>query len=81
MRCMQSMNRLVSGMASEEEMKEHQAKAMNDPDVQNILSDPVMRQVLNDLQTDPKSAAKHMQHPEIRTKINKLVAAGIIQTR
>jgi hypothetical protein len=34
-----------SGEASEEELKERQAKAMADPDVQNILMDPIMRQV------------------------------------
>lgn len=34
-----------TGEASEEELKERQAKAMADPDVQNILMDPIMRQV------------------------------------
>ena len=29
---------------------------MRDPEVQEILSDPVMRQILNDMQTDPKAA-------------------------
>lgn len=38
-------------------------------------------QVLADMQTDPSAGAKHMAHPEIRAKISKLVAAGIIQTR
>ncbi len=33
------------GEASEEEVKERQARAMADPEVQNILMDPVMRQV------------------------------------
>lgn len=36
------MNR---GDLTPEELKERQAKAMQDPEVQNILSDPVMRQV------------------------------------
>ena len=34
-----------AGEASEEEVKERQARAMADPEVQNILMDPVMRQV------------------------------------
>jgi stress-induced-phosphoprotein 1 len=29
---------------------------MQDPEIQRILSDPVMRQVLNDMQEDPKAA-------------------------
>lgn len=33
------------GEGTEEELKERQAKAMADPDVQNILMDPIMRQV------------------------------------
>lgn len=35
-----------AGEASEEELKERQAKAMADPEVQNILMDPIMRQVM-----------------------------------
>lgn len=31
---------------------------MRDPEVQQILSDPVMRQILEDMQNDPKAAAK-----------------------
>ena len=34
-------------------MKERQARAMQDPEIQNILQDPVMRQVLQDMSTDP----------------------------
>ena len=44
-------------------------------------ADPIMRQVLSDMQTDPRATAKHMANPGIAAKINKLVAAGIIQTR
>lgn len=36
------MNR---GEVSEAELKERQARAMADPEVQSILSDPIMRQV------------------------------------
>jgi stress-induced-phosphoprotein 1 len=54
---------------------------MADPDVQNILMDPIMRQVLDDFQTDPRAARHHLQNPEIHRKISKLVSAGIIQLR
>ena len=33
------------GPASDEEVKQRQARAMQDPEVQRILTDPVMRQV------------------------------------
>ena len=32
-------------------------------------------------QEDPRAAQKHMRHPEIAAKIEKLIAAGIIQVR
>ena len=54
---------------------------MADPEVQRILTDPVMRQVLEDLQTDPRGAQRHLQHPDIAAKIKKLVDAGVVQTR
>ena len=45
LRCQQSIAKFLRGEASEEEMAERRAKAMSDPDVQMILSDPVVTQV------------------------------------
>jgi stress-induced-phosphoprotein 1 len=58
-----------------------QAKAMQDPEIQNILSDPIMRQVLTDFQENPKAAQEHMKNPMVMGKIQKLVNAGIVQVR
>ena len=80
-RCVQSINRMNRGDASEDDMKERQAKAMANPEVQQILTDPVMRQVLADMQEDPVAAQRHMQHPEVAKKIEKLISAGVIQIR
>jgi stress-induced-phosphoprotein 1 len=80
-RCVDAIGRLAAGDASEEELAERRAKAMEDPEVQGILRDPVMQNVLQDLQTDPRAAQHHLAHPDIRAKISKLVAAGVIQTR
>nr|KJB39588.1 hypothetical protein B456_007G020800 [Gossypium raimondii] len=44
-RCVEQINKANRGDLSPEELKERQAKAMQDPEIQNILSDPVMRQV------------------------------------
>ena len=35
---------------------------MADPEIQTILMDPVMRQVLNDFQNDPKAAQARTPH-------------------
>ncbi|WRX18233.1 Tetratricopeptide repeat 1 - like 7 [Theobroma cacao] len=80
-RCVQQINKASRGDLSPEELKERQAKAMQDPEIQNILSDPVMRQVLIDFQENPKAAQEHMKNPMVMNKIQKLVTAGIVQIR
>ncbi|CAH8310847.1 unnamed protein product [Eruca vesicaria subsp. sativa] len=80
-RCVEQINKANRGDLTPEELKERQAKAMQDPEVQNILSDPVMRQVLVDLQENPKAAQEHMKNPMVMNKIQKLVSAGIVQVR
>ncbi|XP_044487319.1 hsp70-Hsp90 organizing protein 3-like [Mangifera indica] len=79
--CVQQINKAGRGELSPEELKERQAKAMQDPEIQNILSDPVMRQVLVDFQENPKAAQDHMKNPMVMTKIQKLINAGIVQIR
>ncbi|KAL9350119.1 hypothetical protein Peur_057374 [Populus x canadensis] len=80
-RCVEQLNKASRGDLSPEELKERQAKAMQDPEIQNILSDPVMRQVLVDFQENPKSAQEHTKNPMVMSKIQKLVQAGIVQMR
>ncbi|TYG43491.1 hypothetical protein ES288_D11G021100v1 [Gossypium darwinii] len=80
-RCVEQINKANRGDLSPEELKERQAKAMQDPEIQNILSDPVMRQVLIDFQENPKAAQEHMKNPMVMNKIQKLVSAGIVQMR
>lgn len=79
LRCVQAINKMNRGEMDEGELKERQARAMSDPEIQSILSDPVMRQVLQDMQEDPKAAQTHMRHPDIAWKVEKLIAAGILR--
>ncbi|CAD5196981.1 unnamed protein product [Musa acuminata subsp. malaccensis] len=80
-RCVEQINKTNRGEISPEELKERQAKAMHDPEIQNILTDPVMRQVLIDFQENPKAAQEHLKNPQVMHKIQKLVGAGIVQMR
>ncbi|CAL9029538.1 unnamed protein product [Prunus brigantina] len=80
-RCVQQINKASRGDLSPDELKERQAKGMQDPEIQNILQDPVMRQVLIDFQENPKSAQEHTKNPMVMNKIQKLVSAGIVQLR
>ncbi|CAN0391868.1 unnamed protein product [Ectocarpus sp. 12 AP-2014] len=58
---------------------ERAAHAMADPEIQMILTDPVVRQVLNDFKDNPKEAQKALGNADMRAKIDKLVAAGVVQ--
>ncbi|CAA0820581.1 Hsp70-Hsp90 organizing protein 3 [Striga hermonthica] len=80
-RCVEQINKASRGDLSPEELKERQAKAMQDPEIQNILTDPVMSQVLVDLQENPRAAQEHMKNPLVMNKIQKLINAGIVQMR
>ena len=63
------------------EDKERQARAMADPEIQQILGDPQMRSILNEMQQDPKKAQAAMNDPSISAKLQKLIAAGVLQVR
>lgn len=62
--------------------KERADHAMADPEIQAILMDPTIRQVLTDFQENPKFAQQALANDaEIRRKIEKLIAAGVLQAR
>lgn len=61
--------------------EEVRKRAMHDPEVQEILRDPAMRMILEQMQTDRHAVQDHLKNPEIRAKIQKLVESGLIQVR
>lgn len=69
-----------SASMTEEERKERAAHAMADPEIQAILQDPVIQQILRDFQENPTAANQAMMNPGVRSKIEKLIASGILQT-
>lgn len=58
--------------------EEVRRRAMADPEIQQIMEDPAMRMILEQMQSDPKAMGEHMQNPAIATKIMKLREAGLI---
>jgi len=60
---------------------ERQARAMADPEIQAILGDPQMRSILGEMQSDPKKAQAVMNDPTMSAKLQKLIAAGVLQVR
>jgi len=69
-----------SANMTEEEKKERAAHGMADPEIQNIISDPVIRQVLQDFNENPAAAQAAMKDADVSAKIEKLIAAGVLQT-
>jgi len=81
--CNQGLKQVMDRINSEAEAgtsQERAKEAMKDPEIASIVNDPVMRSILEEL-NDPEKMQHHMQNADIRAKIEKLVAAGVIGGR
>jgi stress-induced-phosphoprotein 1 len=56
------------------------ARALQTPEIQDILNDPVMNQILRDITDNPKAAADHWKNPLVREKLEKLMDAGVLRS-
>ncbi|KAL9000238.1 MAG: hypothetical protein Q9169_001140 [Polycauliona sp. 2 TL-2023] len=79
----QSQKALQAQFSGREGETEEQTmeRIQRDPDIMAILQDPVMQSILNQAKGDPAALQNHMQNPGIRSKIQKLISAGVIRTR
>lgn len=68
-------------MRSNDDPEEVRKRAENDPEIQQILGDPGMRMILEQMQNDPQALRDHLRNPAIAQKIQKLIDAGIIGIR
>lgn len=75
----QGMNKVIYTIQSNQgDDEEVRRRAMADPEIRQILEDPAMQSILQDMQNDPKAAAHHLRNPEVARRITKLRAAGIV---
>ncbi|CAG5133559.1 unnamed protein product [Candidula unifasciata] len=65
-------------MLENEDPEAVKQKAMSNPEVQQILSDPAMQMILAQMSKDPKAAREHLKNPEVAAKIQKLMENGIV---
>ncbi|KAL9031685.1 MAG: hypothetical protein Q9196_000318 [Gyalolechia fulgens] len=79
----QSQKALQAQFSGREGETEEQTmeRIQRDPDIMAILQDPVMQSILQQAKSDPAALQDHMKNADIRSKIQKLVAAGVIRTR
>eukprot|EP01138_Halocafeteria_seosinensis_P014815 gb/GECG01015123.1/.p1 GENE.gb/GECG01015123.1/~~gb/GECG01015123.1/.p1 ORF type:complete len:579 (+),score=129.83 gb/GECG01015123.1/:1-1737(+) len=76
-RTIMKINESQSGETDQERV----ARAASDPEIQQIMRDPMVSQALQDMQNDPQASQRIMSDPHIGPKIEKLVASGILQTK
>ncbi|EAL61181.1 tetratricopeptide-like helical domain-containing protein [Dictyostelium discoideum AX4] len=70
-----ALTKLQSTLTDEERLQQ----AAKDPEIQKILSDPIMNQILKDMSENPAAAQDHLKNPLIMAKFQKLVNAGIVK--
>lgn len=75
-KCYYGLNQVQNSEDKAETLK----RAENDPEVIKIMQDPVMQQILQQMQADPKAARDHMRNPIIAEKLKVLINAGILRT-
>ena len=52
---------------------------MQDPEIQAIMMDPMVRIALEQMQQNPQKAAEYLQDQTLAPKIQKLIQAGILR--
>lgn len=70
----------INANQNNDEMDSEQVRhAMADPEIQAIMTDPIMNKILQEMSSDPMAAGRYLNDPEIRSKLEKLRAAGILR--
>lgn len=59
--------------------EERLRRAMADPEIQQIMMDPMLKIALGKMQEDPRGAANYFNDPNLGPKLQKLIQAGILK--
>uniref|UniRef100_A0A5S6R2M5 Stress-induced-phosphoprotein 1 n=1 Tax=Trichuris muris TaxID=70415 RepID=A0A5S6R2M5_TRIMR len=67
--------------ACDDNPEEVRKRAMENPEVREILSDPAMMCILEQMTKDPNAVREHLKNPVIAAKISKLAESGVVRMR
>ncbi|KAF3932735.1 hypothetical protein ABW19_dt0204964 [Dactylella cylindrospora] len=73
-----TMSTMYSAHENETE-EQARERIQRDPEIVSIISDPIMQTILQQAKNDPMALQEHMKNPTVRTRIQKLIAAGVIR--
>lgn len=59
--------------------EERLKRAMQDPEIQSIMMDPMVKIALNQMQTNPKDAQSYFTDATLGPKLQKLIQAGVLK--
>lgn len=59
--------------------EERMRRAMADPEIQQIMMDPMLKIALGKMQEDPRGASQYFTDPNLGPKLQKLIQAGILK--
>ncbi|KAI9754753.1 MAG: Hsp90 cochaperone [Lichina confinis] len=74
-KALQTMYSSRDGETEEQTME----RIQRDPEIVGILQDPVMQSILQQAKNDPAALHDHMKNATIRSRVQKLIAAGVIR--
>ncbi|KAJ1954852.1 Hsp90 cochaperone, partial [Dipsacomyces acuminosporus] len=74
-KCYSAISEQNARTTPEEALKRAQAN----PKISGLLSDPVMQNILQQMQSDPRAAREHLKNPAVASNLRKLMAAGIVR--
>ncbi len=76
---MQKITEMATGQGDEEDQDEVARRAMDDPEIRQIIGDSYMQLVLSEMQKDPRKLHEYMKDANIGSKLNKLITSGILR--
>ncbi|KAJ2789000.1 Hsp90 cochaperone, partial [Coemansia helicoidea] len=74
-KCYSAINEQNARLTPEEALQRAQAN----PKIASLLGNPVMQNILQQMQSDPRAAREHLKNPAVASSLRKLIAAGIVR--